>query len=186
VVVDENGDPIAGARLASGRVPTYLPLGELPVGVVVSDRRGKFVLGGLEEGDHAIEAYKVGYGRSARSVKVRPGDTTSGIEIELVEDPDVDLTRVGAQASLAVTLSESTESGAPVIIFEHVPLRGEAQRAGILAGDRFVAYNGYPIASLEQARRSLNGPISEDFVIELERPPNHRWRVRVRREQLRR
>lgn len=186
VVVDENGDPIAGARIASGRVPTYLPLGELPAGVVTSDRRGKFTLGGLAEGSHDIEAYKVGYGRSAIQVRVRAGDTESDVELELVEDPDVDVTWVGAQASLAVTLGEATEGGSRIVVFEHVPLHGEAQRAGILAGDRFVSYNGFPIRSLEEARRNLNGPISEDFVIELGRPPDLRWRVRVRREALRR
>lgn len=185
-VVDENGDPVAGARIASGRVPTYLPLGELPVGIVAADRHGQFTLGGLAEGAHTIEAYKVGYGRSAAQVKVRANDTGPEIQIELVEDPEVDVTRVGAQASLAVTLSESTESGARVIVFEHVPLRGEAQRAGILAGDRFLACDGVPIRTLEQARRSLNGPVTEDFVVELGRPPDHRWRVRVRREHLRR
>ncbi len=186
VVVDENGDPVAGARVASGRVPTFLPMGELPIGVVAANRRGEFVLAGLTEGEHFVEAYRVGYGRSAARVEVRANDTASGIEIELIEDPDVDVTRVKARASLAVTLSESSESGELVILFEHVPLRGEAQRAGILAGDQFLSHNGYPVRSLEEARQRLNGPISEDFVIELGRPPNLRWRVRVRRESLRR
>ncbi len=186
VVVDERGDPVAGARVASGRVPTFLPLGELPVGVAATDRHGKFKLVGLEEGTHTLEAYRVGYGRSAAEVKVRANDTTTGLEIELVEDPEVDVTQVGAQASLAVTLSETLDEGRRVIVFEHVPLRGEAHHAGILAGDRFLACNGVPIRSLEHARRSLNGPVSEDIVVELGRPPDLRWRVRVRRELLRR
>jgi C-terminal processing protease CtpA/Prc len=67
-----------------------------------------------------------------------------------------------------------------------VPLGGEARRAGILAGDRLLAYNGVPVRSLAHARRLLNGPIEEDFVLELSRAPDLRWRVRVRREKLRR
>ena len=38
----------------------------------------------------------------------------------------------------------------------------------------------------EEARRRLSGPLGSDVVLELGRAPDYRWRVRVRRERLRR
>ncbi|MCA9619010.1 MAG: carboxypeptidase regulatory-like domain-containing protein [Myxococcales bacterium] len=181
-VLDEEGEPVVGARVAVGRVPTYLPIGALPLGVVATDSQGHFLLPDIPEGETPIEAYKVGYGREHVTVDVRARDTTSEITIELFEDPDVDLTEVNSQGSLGVTLGE--QSGR--VVFEHVPLGGAAQRAGILAGDTFLAFDGVPIRSLEQARRRLNGPLGQDFVVTLGRPPDLRWRVRVSRERLRR
>ncbi len=185
-VVDEEGEPVAGARVALGRVPTYLPLGPLPLGVTSTGHDGRFRLEDLPEGDAVIQAYKVGYGRSEVDVDIRARDTQSRLRIELYEDPEVDLTDAGSAASLAVTLGESREGGGVAVIFEHVPHGGEAHRAGILAGDRLLSCNGRPIRSLEHARRSLNGPISEDMVLGLGRDPDLRWRVRVNRERLRR
>jgi hypothetical protein len=187
VVVDEAGEPVAGARIALGRVPTYLPLGPLPLGVTESDAKGAFVLRDLEPGRAPLEAYKLGYARRVVEVEIRAGDEREGIEIALVEDPQVDdVAKSAAQASLAVTLGESVEGGRRVIVFEHVPLGGEAQRAGILAGDFLVGCNGRPIRTLEQARRCLDGPSGDDVVLELTRAPDLRWRVRVRRERVRR
>lgn len=186
VVLDEEGEPIVGARVAVGRVPTYLPLGPLPPGVAATDRDGKFRLADAPEGAQVVEAYKVGYGRAAAEVEVRARDTTAEVTLEMIEDPDVDLTRVDSRGSLGVTLGEDQIGGRQVIVFEHVPLGGEAQRAAILAGDRFLAYNGVPIRSLEQARSRLNGPLGQDFVLTLGRDADLRWRVRVSREKLRR
>jgi len=186
IVLDEEGEPIVGARVAVGRVPTYLPLGPLPPGIAATDRQGRFLLADAPEGTHPVEVYKVGYGRAAIDVEVRVRDVTREITIELVEDPEVDVTRVDSRGSLGVTLGEQVVGGRPVVIFEHVPLGGEAQRAGILAGDRYLAFNGIPIRSLEQARRRLNGPLGQDFVLTLGRDPDLRWRVRVSREKLRR
>jgi hypothetical protein len=187
VVVDEEGDPVIGARVAAGRVPTYLPLGPLPIGVVGTDAQGRFALSNLPPGKTELEAYKVGYGREAAlDVAIRVGETTANVRIELRQDLDVEVTKINARGSLAVTLSETVHAKRRVVIFEHVPLGGEAQRAGILAGDRFISFNGTPIRSIEHARRWLNGPLSEDFVVELERGEELRWRVRVRRERVRR
>jgi len=186
VVVDERGDPIAGVRVASGRVPTYLPLGKLPIGVASTNREGRFRLEDLPEGRTIIQAYKVGFERAEADAEIRAGREARDIRLELIDDPETDATTAGLQASLAVTLGERVVKGKRIVIFEHVPFGGEAQRAGMLAGDRFLTFGGVPIRSLEQARRRLNGPISQDMVIGLWRDPNLRWRVRVRREKLRR
>jgi Carboxypeptidase regulatory-like domain/PDZ domain len=186
IVLDEEGEPIVGARVALGRVPTYLPLGELPIGVAASGRDGRFSLPDVEPGPASVEAYRVGFGRGHADVEVRAREETGEITIELIEDPDVDVTRVRSQASLAVTLGEEVVAGERTIIFEHIPLGGEAQRAGLLAGDRLVAVDGVPMRSLEQARSRFNGPLGEDIVLTLSRPPDLLWRVRVSRERLRR
>jgi hypothetical protein len=181
-VLDEHGEPVAGARVAAGRVPTYLPMGPLPTGVVQTDREGRFVLDGLPAGTLEIEAYKVGYGRAfIEGVEVRARDEKSGLRIEMVGDPEIDLTQANSLGSLAVTMGEQGRR----IVFEHVPLGGEAERAGIFPGDRLLACNGVPLRSLERARACFNGPISEDMVMELARDPGLRWKVRVRRERLR-
>ena len=85
-----------------------------------------------------------------------------------------------------MTLSEQLVGGRRVVAIEHVPSGGEAERAALDPGDRIVAINGFPIRSVQQARRRLNGPLAEDLVLELEREPNLRWAVRVPRERLRR
>ena len=186
VVVDERGDPIFGARVANGRVPTYLPIGPLPLGITSSDREGRFLLVDLPPGPTTVEAYRIGFGRAMADVEVRAREVSQEVRIEMVQDPEADVTDIGGQASLAVTLDEALVGRSRVVTFVHVPLGGEARRAGILAGDRLLAYNGVPIRSLGHARRLLTGPIDEDFILELSRPPDMRWSVRVRREKLRR
>jgi hypothetical protein len=187
VVVDERGDPIAGARVAVGRVPTYLPVGPLPLGVVATDSEGRFALADVEPGTIDIEAYKNGYERhAAEGITVHAGREAAGIRIELLEDLELDTGKDMPTAGLAVTLSEEWVRGRAAITIEHVPFGGEAQRAGILAGDRLAACNGVPPRSLEHARRLLSGPPTEDVVLTLERSPGMRWRMRVRRERFQR
>lgn len=186
VVRDPDGDPLTGVRVAAGRVPTFLPLGRLPLGVVETDGAGRFTLSDLMPGRYEIQAYKVGFGRNGVTVDVDAGRERSGIPIALEEDPDVDLTAVRTEASLAVTLASEVVDGGRHIVFEHVPYGGEAQRAGILPGDRLIALDGTPVRTLEVARRRLSGPLTSDMVLTLARPPDFRWRVRVRRERLRR
>jgi predicted metalloprotease with PDZ domain len=167
-------------------VPTYLPLGPLPLGVVATDRDGRFTLDDIEPGKLDVEAYKVGYGRNAAlAVEVRAGQTNSSLRIELLSDPELDVTQIDTAASLAVTLSETAE-GRRYILFEHVPLGGEAERAGILPGDELLGCDGRRVRSLEGARRCLNGPLGDDILLELARDSELRWRLRVRRERLRR
>ncbi|MCC6523655.1 MAG: carboxypeptidase regulatory-like domain-containing protein [Polyangiaceae bacterium] len=187
VVRDADDKPIAGARVALGRVPTYLPLGPLPPGLAGSDARGRFTLFDLPPGTVSIEAYVAGVGRSAvGGVVVRPGETTEDVVLVLGEDaepaPGLDLKGAG---SLAVTLGETGTGNARQVRFEHVPQGGEAERAGIEPGDRLLAVDGVPVRSLEQARKRLTGPIGEELVATLARGAELRWRIRVKRERIR-
>jgi hypothetical protein len=194
MVVDERGDPVAGARVAAGRVPTYLPIGPLPPGVAQTDGAGRFVLKDVEPGPTTVEAYKAGVGRdSSESVEVRARDAVRDVKIVLHFDADA--VPSGAPASLAVTLSERAFDrldatgrieGRPGVLLAHVPYGGEAQRAGLMSGDQLFGVDGIPIRSLEHARAKLDGPTSHDLVLELYRPKLGRFKVRVRREKLRR
>lgn len=183
-VVDPRGEPVAGARVARDRVPTYLPLGPLPPGVALTDRDGRFHLDGLPEGQVVLEAYSAELGRAqAEPTQVRAGRTTDRVKITLPGGAAKQDAK-GA-GSLAVTLGE--ERGAVVVVM--VPPGSEAEEAGIEPGDRLLSVNGREVRSMEEARRRLTGPLSEDVVVLLSRDGERgevRWLTRVRRERVRR
>jgi protocatechuate 3,4-dioxygenase beta subunit len=185
-VLDPNDEPIAGALVALGRVPTYLPLGPLPLGVSSSDRAGRFVLRDVEPGLVTVEAYVAGMGRAAvERVLVRSDETTREVTIVLEqqeEAPD----KPGGGGGLAVTLADTLIRGKRVVYAEHVPQGGEAERAGIDPGDQILAVDGVPVRTIGEARRRLTGPLSEDVLLLLAREPDLRWLTRVPRERLRR
>jgi membrane-associated protease RseP (regulator of RpoE activity) len=184
-VLDPNDEPIAGAWISQGRVPTYLPLGPLPLGMTSTDRSGRFVLRDVAPGRVTVEAYAPGVGRSAvDGVVVRADELTE--DLRIVVEPEEESSRPEGAGSLAVTLSEATERGQAVVVIVHVPQGGEAEQAGIEPGDRLLAVDGARIRSIEQARRRLTGPLSEDVVLLLARDPDLRWLLRVGRERLRR
>jgi hypothetical protein len=184
-VVDERDEPIAGARVAMDAVPSYLPLGPLPPGIVATDKRGRFVLGGLPEGAVTLEAYAADRGRGqVERVDVRAGRTTSRVTLVLPGEPSRVREPKGS-GSLAVTLGERTEQGGRVVVVMMVPPGSEAEVAGIEPGDRLLRINARPARSLEGARTSLTGPLSEDLIVELSRD-GERWTTRVRRERVRR
>ena len=82
-------------------------------------------------------------------------------------------------------MSEHQPASRVAILLDHVPYGGEAQRAGLLAGDELTRIDGIAAATLEQARQRLDGPLAHDMVLELYRPKTGTYRVRVRREKLR-
>ncbi|MFP6683702.1 MAG: carboxypeptidase regulatory-like domain-containing protein [Polyangiaceae bacterium] len=186
-VTDTQGEPIVGARVAAGRVPSYLPVGPLPLGVTFTDSRGRFVLKDIAPGETSVEAFKPGLGRDhLAKVDVRPGGTVQDVQIVMHRDPAATHAPWRGAGSLAVTLGELTAKDLTLVRFEHVPFGGEAERAGIRAGDRLLAIGGVPIKRIEQARKMLSGPLPEQLVLTLGRVPNLRWRMRVRRERVRR
>lgn len=199
-VVDENDDPVSGARVARDAVPSYLPLGLLPPGIAVTDRKGHFTLGGLPEGNVTLEAYSADRGRgAAEGVPVRADRTTSGVKIVL---PPVDEEKkeVRGSGSLAITLGDRDEAGAKVVVVVMVAPGSEAEIGGLLPGDRLLEVNLKKARSIEGVRRLLTGPLSEDVLLSVLRSPELPTRgakvekapdpetlvLRIRRERVRR
>jgi len=186
-VVDERGEPVVGARVAAGRVPTYLPIGRLPVGLAATNRSGHFVLRDLAPGSTSIEALHIDIGRNAiDDVIVEAGDTTRGLRITLFEHAEEQAPRLDGEGNVAVTLGDRRKGSFRTLVFEHVPLDGEAERAGIRAGDQLLAIDGVPVVSLNSARSRLSGPLGKELIVTLARPPDFQWSLRVKRERLRR
>ncbi len=190
-VVDDRDDPVAGARVAKDAVPTYLPLGPLPRGIVVSGKDGTFVLGGLPEGKVSLEAYSVEQGRAtAENVEVRAGGTTRRVKIAL---PGGTPTKEAHGAgSVAITLGEHESGGKTWVDIAGVAINSEAEVAGLEPGDTILSVNGKEVRSMDAARKRLTGPLAEDVVVAVERdggPPTGGtgpWIVRLRRERVRR
>lgn len=186
-VIDPQDQPIAGARVAFGSVPTYLPLGPLPPGVTSTNKEGKFVLKNVPAGDLDIEAYSLDMGRNAVDVNVRAGETTSRIVIMLPGETSTKSSPKGA-GSVALTLGERTEKGSKFVVVVMVPPNGEAEIAGIEPGERLLAVSGVEVHSIEAARKRLSGPLSEDVVVTVQSDDEGAKprRLRVRRERVRR
>lgn len=185
-VLDPNEEPVAGARVAWGGVPTYLPLGPLPPGVTKTDREGKYVLKAVPAGDVTIEAYSAELGRASVDVKVRAGRTTSRTDITLPGEGTK--TEPRGAGSLAITLGDRSEGKTKAVVVVMVPPGGEAENAGIEPGDRILSINGKEVHSIEDARRRLTGPLGEDVVLALapDSGDGAPRKLRVRRERVRR
>lgn len=182
IVIDEVGDPVAGARVGKDAVPTFLPVGRLPDRLAVTNAEGRFVLGSLPEGEVTLEVYSPELGRTRLDgVVIQRGRTTSRVEI-MIPSQDYVAPRTQAAGSLAVTLAE--RDGGVVVL--DVPSGGEAEYAGIEPGDRLERIDQKPIATIEQARSRLSGPLLQDVVVDLRRDGAEPIRLRVRREQVRR
>jgi hypothetical protein len=183
-VVDGDDHAVAGARVAREAVPTFLPMGPLPSGIVATDRAGRFKLGGLPEGKVALEAYFADLGRGrAEDVAVRAGRTTDRVKITLSGGGSAARDPKGA-GSVAVTLGER---GRAVVVLL-VPTGSEAENAGIEPGDVITAVDGHDVHDIDAARRALTGPLGEDVIVTLHREDEAGGTsvLRVRRERVRR
>jgi len=183
LVVDSRGDPVAGARVGQGPVPTLLPVGKPPSGVVVTNRRGEFKLEELAEGDVTLEAYApdVGHGR-ATGVHVAAGRTTDRVRIAIGAPEGDPSPETVAAAGVAVSLDDKGAGGLRVAT---VASGSEAERAGLLAGDRIVAVDGQRVSSAKEARARLFGPLGDDVVIEILRGQGTQ-KLRFAREKVQR
>lgn len=185
IVVDANGDPVSGARVAWNAVPTFLPVGRLPPSVAQTDKDGRFVLGGLPEGQVKLAAYSPDLGRGEiEGVQIREGRTTDRVKIEIPEQ-DYRASKPRGAGSVAVTLAE--RDGEVVVL--DVPVGSEAEYAGLEPEDRLASIGGAPVRSIEEARAKFSGPLSQDVVVEVARKGpsgDDRVRIRIRREVVRR
>ena len=188
-VLDARGDPVAGARVALDRVPTYLTVGGSPAGVAVADARGTFRLGDLPEGAVTLEAYAPDVGRArSEGVRVVAGRTARDVRITLrsekADRPDDRSAAVDdAAGGVAVTLGETAEPREVVLV--SVVEASEAERAGLVPGDVVVAVDGKDVHTLSEARRRLSGPLGVDVLVKVRRGERTEA-LRIAREQVRR
>lgn len=182
-VLDAEGEPVAGARVAVGLVPTFLPAGALPPGFAQTDATGRFVLTGVAPGTHTLEALSpvAGRGRSA-SVEVTAGRVTDRVRITLTEAAADDGSVLGG--NVAVTLGERGSGGNVEVVVANVSATSEAERAGMTAGDVIAAVDGAPVHSMADARKRMTGRPGTDVVIEIRRDA-HTVTLRVQRELVR-
>ncbi|PIE06316.1 MAG: hypothetical protein CSA75_00175 [Sorangium cellulosum] len=180
-VVDDRGNPVAGAKVAKDEVPEYLPVGPLPPGVVTTNERGEFRLAGLPEGDLNLEAYAPSVGRGKEEkVTVRKGRTTTRVKIRLE--------RNGAKsgpaltAGVALTLAPSP-SGSGALVTAVVP-DSEADRVGLQVGDLIIQVDGVVPKSDQDAMQRLRGPERHEVLLLIQRGQKS-VEVRVPRERIR-
>lgn len=181
-VVDERGNPVAGARVAKDAVPTWLPVGPLPPGVAATNSRGEFELGGLPEGNVTLEALLPDQGRGkVTGVEVLANRTTRRVRITIRKSDDARSSE--SAAGLLITLREATGYSSGVVV-KTVAAGSSAERAGIMPGDTIVRIDGVAPSSVGDAQRKLGGPENHDVLLELQRG-NQTLTVRATRERTR-
>jgi hypothetical protein len=182
VVQNKDGDPIVGARVAVDAVPAFLPVGGTPVGVAITDSRGRFVLDDVGEGDHVvIEAFAPGEGRGvARDVVVQARRSTLDLRITL--DVETSKEEPSSAGGVAITLEERVPG---VVTIRSVAEASEAERAELMPGDVILLIGEERPRSIEHARRLLAGPVGDDLLLKIRRESEDKL-VRVAREKIRR
>ena len=179
-VVDDRGNPVAGAKVAKDEVPEYLPLGPLPPGVVATNEKGEFTLEGLPEGELILEAFAPGVGRGKEErIAVRKDRTTTRVRIRLERSDE----RAGpaVMAGIALTFKEAGSSG--MLVAAVIP-GSSADRAGMAAGDLVVRIDGVAPSTVADAMHRLRGPERQDALFEVQRG-TETMKVRVPRERIR-
>jgi hypothetical protein len=188
-VVDEHDDPVRGARVGVAPVATWLPIGPLPKGVVLTNRDGEFTLVGMPDGAVTIEAYSPSEGRGSADVEVMAQRTTRRVKIALAGADGATAEPKGA-GGVAVSLAERDVGRRTLVEVLSVAPNSEAELAGLEPGDTIVSVNGHEVRAMDIARRRMSGPLAEDVVIGVERdgaPAGAApWLVRVRRERVHR
>lgn len=165
-VLDRDGSPVAGARVAVGIVPSYLPQGTLPSGVAVTDAEGEFTLLGVEPGRRTLRALAPTVGRgSVGGVQLEPGDELRDLTISLTEPLGED--GHDWRGGVAITLGERDTRRGTVVVLVHVAEGSEAERAGLLPGDVLTHVDGVAVSEMAEARQRLGGPAGSDVVLVL-------------------
>lgn len=183
VVVDARGAPVAGARVAVGFVPAYLPAGTLPPGVATSDAQGKFLLESLAPGAVELGAYQPDIGRGGLTVSVESGRETRDVVLRL--DQRAEQGSASGQGNLAITLGEQGSSSHLAVVVISVAAGSEAERAGLMPGDQLVSVDGEAAPDMLEARSLLSGAVGSHVVVDVERA-GKRLTFTIAREQVRR
>jgi hypothetical protein len=180
-VVDPDGNPAAGARVAVGSAPSFVTTGALPSGMVEADARGHFVLTRVAEGRQTLEAVSPLAGRGRTVVEIRAGRVTDGARIVLSGKANEEAPEGG---NVAVTLGERGAGDSLEIAVVAVAPASEAERSGLAVGDVITKVDGVRPKTMRDARQRLAGRPGTDVVIEVTRGDRHEA-LRVPREMAR-
>jgi S1-C subfamily serine protease len=167
-------------------VPTWLVVGANPQGVALTDAKGRFTLRELPEGNVALEAYAPDRGRArVQGVRVTAARTTVNVRLVLGGSTSerAPAPESMATGSVAVTLGETGEPVEVVIV--SLVEGSEAERAGLAPGDVLLAVDGASVATMDEARTRLSGPLADDVVVRVRRG-EQTLSLRVAREAVRR
>ncbi|MGH7270541.1 MAG: carboxypeptidase regulatory-like domain-containing protein, partial [Polyangiaceae bacterium] len=174
-VADAQGNPVAGARVGVGQVPTWLVVGSRAArsgAWSTTDSKGRFSLREVPEGTVTLVAYAPGIGRARTAgVSVTSDRTTEGVHLIIAPaegDGEADAGEPPVTSGgVAVTLGETAP---PIeVIVVSVAAGSEAERAGIAAGDVLTSVDGAAVHGMSDARAKLSGPITNDVLVALQR-----------------
>ncbi len=157
-VTDALGDGVPGARVSLAGAASQ-PGAKLSKSLTRTDAAGRFSLTQVPAGPVVLKAYSEEYGQGRVELTLRPGGEREGVEIRLREaKAEPEQADVATRATLRVALGERPGGtlGMEVVIVE-VPRDGAAYTAGIEPGDVIVRVDGKRMASIEAARRLLDG-----------------------------
>ncbi len=164
-VVDAHGDVVPGARVGKDHVATYVLARGHDASVATTDAKGRFRLGGLNEGQVALEAYAPGVGRGRlEQVETTAGRPVRHLTIQLAAEPGGGSSEPTSTGGVAVTLGEASGE-TPDVVVVAVAEGSEAERAGLAAGDAIVAIDGVAVRTIVDARARLSGPIGDDVIV---------------------
>jgi len=184
-VLDAHGNAVGGARVGKDHVPTYLPVNGTDTSFAVTDVRGRFRLGGLEDGVVTLEAYAPDVGRArVESLRISAAHSLTGVTLRLVPETGDRAHEPASSGGVAITLGELSGEPREVVVVG-VAEASEAERAGVVAGDVILTIDGATVSSIVEARERLSGPIGDDVVLSRRRGENNDV-VRVPREAVRR
>jgi hypothetical protein len=178
-VVDADGRPVPGARVRAGTAGTLLPASTSDPGTAVTDGDGVFRLERVPSGNVEVRALSTRAGRGQARVDVEAGRTTSDVVVKMLSAAQEE--GLGATGGVAITLA-GTAAGIAVV---EISPGSEAERAGLIVGDRLERVDAARPSSIDDAKRLLAGPDGTDVVVEVQRSGQH-VALRVRREPVRR
>ncbi len=179
VVRDRDGRNVAAARVSTQPLPEVRPKAAIDEDVVLTDEQGRFVLSGVAPGKVVLHAQSAIAGKGQLRIDAEEGRDVEGLVLTLtvpISDEESDFSSVGS-----VALSLKSKGGAISIM--GVPAGGEAERAGLRAGDSVRQIDGQTPLDVNHARTLLSGPVAGDVVVSVVRE-GETHTFRVRREQV--
>lgn len=162
-VVDERGDPLAGAVIATHRLSPYLPAGGGGTILGTSDESGEFEVDVQREAGTYLYAALLGraYGFS---------DDLPETDLDRLEDVDIVIDRKDRippheHGTVLVALEDRPKG---VLVYA-VAEGSDAKKAGMRVDDLVVEVDGNPVEDAEEAREFLSGTPGTDVRIGVRR-----------------